>query len=320
MLIATELLTEEERSAALAQVPWRDDALQLTGRLFGALRNQSIDLIDTAIGPSHVRAALVALYEAADLLLQGSMDLAESSACEHYFQRAHPVDPLRDGLLEDADSVARFPWRLARYAVERACTHAITAGDHLANAHVRLAWEINAATEAEVKKCSFDPAEAEPQSWITTSNLQSGLRAAATSALGVFKAFEINDSFSRFMDASAKAREYRHAIIHRDRPTYRELPAFGRTTLWTQDKISVHFPPLPDDAGPPLSTYRSLTAEALHAGVTYAEALWDLAIRWLPTVRVRIRPLPGHRIEIATDQGGFARPRHQRDPGAFIRT
>jgi hypothetical protein len=208
VLIASELLTEEERALAVAQVPWRNDVLQLAGLLFGALRNQSIDLIDTAIGPSHVRAALVALYEAVDLLLEGSIDLAESIACEHYFQRATPVDPLRGGLLEDADSIARFPWRLARYATEAACTHGITAGDHLANTHVRLAWEINAATEAEVKKCSFDPAEGEPQSWITASNLQSGLRAAAASPLGVFRAFEVNDNFYSFTDASTKAREY----------------------------------------------------------------------------------------------------------------
>jgi hypothetical protein len=87
VLIASELLTEEERALAVAQVPWRNDVLQLAGLLFGALRNQSIDLIDTAIGPSHVRAALVALYEAVDLLLEGSIDLAESIACEHYFQR-----------------------------------------------------------------------------------------------------------------------------------------------------------------------------------------------------------------------------------------
>jgi hypothetical protein len=318
VLIASELLTEEERALAIAEVPWRDDVLQLAGLLFGALRNQSIDLIDTAIGPSHVRAALVALHEAADLLLEGSIDLAESVACEQYFQRVKPVDPLRGGLLEDADSVARFPWRLARYAVEEACTHVITAGDHLANTHVRLAWEINAATEAEMKKCSFDPAKAEPRSWITASDLQSGLRAADAKPLGVFKAFEMNDGFYSFMDASAKAREYRHAIIHRDRPTYRELPAFGRTTLWTQDRVTVNFPPQPNDKAPPLSTYRAVTAEALASGVTYAFALWDLAVRWLPTVRVQIRTLPKNQIEIKTDQGGFALPRDQRDPGAFV--
>ena len=320
MLIATGLLTDEERAEALALVPWRESALQLTGRLFGTLRNQSIDLIDTAIGPNHVRSALVAMYEAADLLVEGSMEIAESLACERYFQREQPVDPLRGGPLEDADSVARFPWRLSRYAIENACIHAVTAGDHLANAHVRLAWEINAATEAEMKDCSFDPAEPETRSWITVTNLHAGVRKSASNPIGVLRAFVANDEYFDFMDASAKAREYRHAIIHRDRPTYRELPAFGRTTLWTQNEITVSFPPKPSDTAPPLSSYREVVADALGAGVTYAQALWDLAIRWLPTVRVRIRTLPDSRIEIQTAQGGTARPRHLRDPGGFVRS
>ena len=321
MLLATDLLTDAERSEALGLVPWREDALKLTGQLFGIMANQSIDLIDTAIGPSHVRAALVAMYEAADLITQSTMGLAESVACERYFQREHPMDPLRPEPLADPTSLARFPWRLARYAVEDACTHAITAGDHLANTHVRLAWEINAATEAEVKRCSFDPSAAEPRSWIDVGNLQTGLRAARARKLGVFSAFQANQAFDAYAAASAKAREYRHAIIHRDRPTYRELPAFGRVTKWTQEKITVHFPPLPDDTAPPLSDYRAVVVEAVTAALSYSEALWDIALRWLPSVRVRIRPLPEHhRIEVQTDQGGFAKARHLRDPGAFIST
>lgn len=318
MLLATDLLTDAERAEALGLVPWRDDALTLTGRLFGIMANQSIDLIDTAIGPSHVRAALVAMYEAADLITQSTMELAESLACERYFQREHPMDPLRLGPIADATSVARFPWRLARYAIEDACTHAITAGDHLANTHVRLAWETNAATEAEVKRCSFDPSREEPRSWIDAGNLQAGLREARARTLGVFSAFQANAEFDAYAAASARAREYRHAIIHRNRPTYRELPAFGRVTRWTQDRITVHFPPQTDDAAPPLSDYRDVVVEAVTASLTYAQALWDLAVRWLPTVRVRIRLLSEHRIEVQTDQGGFARARHLRDPGGFI--
>jgi hypothetical protein len=320
VLLATDLLTDEERHDALALVPWREEALQITGRLFGIMANQSIDLIDTAIGPNHARAALVAMYEAADLITQATMEVAESIACERYFTRAHPMDPLRPEPLADPTSVARFPWRLARYAVEDACTHAITAGDHLTNTHIRLAWEINAATEAEVKRCSFDPAAAEPRSWIDVGNLQTGLRKVRAERLSVFSAFEANQAFDTYVAASTKAREYRHAIIHRDRPTYQELPAFGRVTRWTQDAITMHFPALPDDTAPPLSDYRSVVVEAVTAALAYAQTLLDIAFRWLPTVRVRIRLLAEHRIEVQTDQGGSATARHLRDPGAFIRT
>lgn len=318
MLLATDLLTDEERADALAFVPWSEEVLTLTGRLYGIMANQSIDLIDMAIGPNHVRAALVAMYEAADLITQSTIELAESLACERYFQRKHPMDPLRPEPLVDPTSVARLPWRFARYAVEDACTHSITAGDHLANTHVRLAWEINAATEAEVRRCSFDPTVAEPKSWIDVGNLQEGLRKARVGTLGVFSAFQANGAFDAYAAASAKAREYRHAIIHRDRPTYRELPAFGRVTRWTQERITVRFPSSPDETAPPLSDYRDVVAEAVTAALKYAEALWDLAVRWLPTVRVRIRQLPEHRIEVQTDQGGFAIPRELRDPGGFI--
>ena len=162
-----------------------------------------------------------------------------------------------------------FRRRLARYAVEDACTQAITAGDHLTNTHVRLAWEVNAATEAELKRCRFDPAAAEPKSWIDVGNLQTGLLKARADRLGVFAGFEANRAFDTYVAASAKAREYRHAIIHRDRPTYQELPAFGRVTKWTQDKITVDFPPRPDDTTPPLSDYRSVVVEAVTDAVCF---------------------------------------------------
>jgi len=320
MLIATELLSDDERAAAVESLPFRDDTLRLVGQLFGALKNQSIDLIDAALGPNHVRAAMVALYEAGDFLLEGCMELAESYACQSYFGRTAPIDPLRGGPLKDDESVARFPWRLARQMTENACTHAITAGDHLSNVHIRLAWEINAATETEVKICKFNPSDAEPRSWISVSDLQSGLREVEKIPLGVLKGFEPNSHFAAYMDGSKRARQYRNAIIHRDRPTYRELPAFGRVSLWAKDEFTIKFPAEPDEAPPPISTYREIVIDALAAALSYAKALWDLVIRWLRTIRVFIRPLPNqNRIEITTEQGRFAPRRDLRDPGPFVR-
>jgi hypothetical protein len=317
MLMSTELLSSDERAAALAVVPWRDDILKLNGQIFGTLANQSIDLIDTAIGPSHVRPALVALYEAADLLVEGTIELSESVASEKYLHRTTPMDPLGLELLTEPLSIARIPWRFSRYAVESAGTHVITAGDHLANCHVRLAWEANAAIDAEMKLCRFDPSEPEPKSWISAVDLEVGLRKASKSGLSVFPGFEAIDSFHDFMQSSVKAREYRHAVIHRDRPNYSELPSFGRTTLWTQQQISLTFPQAPVTDAPPMAFYRDLVAEAMKSATTYAWALWDLAIRWLRTLDVQIDMVsPG--VRIATSQGIRAIAREKRDPGSFI--
>jgi hypothetical protein len=264
---------------------------------------------------------VVALYEASDLLLQGSIELAESVACEKYFHRVNPVDPLKRGALQNEESLARFPWRLSRYAVENACTHAVTAGDHLANVHVRLAWEINAATQGEMLECGFAPTKAEPRSWITANDLQAGLRRAEQNPLGVFRGFLTNDDFLSYFRDSEQARKYRHAVVHRERPTYGELPSFGRTTLWTKDMITVSFPPQPTIDAPPIATYRDMVSSAIAAGIIYAQALWELAVRWLPTVRVTIRLKQDDQlVEIQTLQGGMAVPQQLRDPGAFIRS
>ncbi len=319
LLIATDLLTPEERSIVIAEVPWRAEALRFAGQVFGSLRNQAVDLIDAAIGPNHVRAALVAVYEAADLIVQGSIELAESVACERFFQRETPRDPLGEGEeLSDGASRARFPWRMSRYAIENACTHIVTAGDHMANAHIRLAWEINAATSSEVRACHFEPDQPEPKSWISTRDLLTGLRASRRDPLGVLQDFELNRPFFDYMKASRGARRYRNAVIHRDRPTYREIPALGRVTIWAQDNVTVQWPPQPDDKAPPLATYRELVDEALESLLSYANATWAAAIRWLPTVRVSIKDL-GDKVEVSTGIGAKQIARESRDPGAFIR-
>lgn len=128
--------------------PWSDEALTLTGRLFGIVANQSIDLIDTAVGPSHVWAALVPLYEAADLITQSTLDLAEPLACERLLPTGAPDGSPAPRAAGRPASVARLPWPLARYTV----------GDQRRHG-------------SEVRHCSFDPTTAEPRSWIDVCNL-----------------------------------------------------------------------------------------------------------------------------------------------------
>ncbi len=76
MFLATEIPTQEERHRALAVVPFGADVRELASFIRGALENQAIGLIDVAVGPGHSRAAIVALYEGVDTLLQATLDLA----------------------------------------------------------------------------------------------------------------------------------------------------------------------------------------------------------------------------------------------------
>jgi hypothetical protein len=317
MLMATDLLGPEERRAALSRVPDSIGLRKLNGRLLGILSNQSVEFIDATLGPNHARAALVAMYEATDLLVETSIELAESVACELYFQSTTPMDPLDTSVLTDALTISRIPWRFARYAVEGAVTHVVTAGDHLANAQVRFAWEANACSRDEARSCKFDPEIPEPKSWISVGDLEGGLKVARKSAFGLLPSFDGIAAFETFMLASSKAREYRHAVIHRDRPSYMELPSFGRTSKWEEGEFKLTVPS-PSPTAPPLAEYRQLVADALVAATTYAWALHDLAIRWLRTVNVTITDAPPDHVKIDTRPGWTAPPRERRDPGRFV--
>ena len=56
MLLATDRLLAEERTEALAVVPWHLTLQPLNGIVSSALKNKAIDTIDAAIGPNHARA------------------------------------------------------------------------------------------------------------------------------------------------------------------------------------------------------------------------------------------------------------------------
>jgi len=169
-----------------------------------------------------------------------------------------------------------------------------SAGDLLANAHLRLAWEANAALPEEVTACHFDPALPEPKAWSSARDLRNGLRWARRRPLGVFDSFQLNEPFRRFYASPAvrDARRLRDEAVHRARPSYREAPAFGRTTLWTEGRISVKYPPPPDrlQALPTLNDWRKLIAAAIDWTLDYGAACWDLAVRWLRTIDVWVIP------------------------------
>jgi hypothetical protein len=329
MILATSLPTENDREAALALVSFHPRLRALAGLIAGALRNKSIDLIDIAIGTPHARGAIVALQEAADATVQATLELAEAVICERIFARTDIIDPLGTGALLRADEgLARMRTRVIRMPLEDAAVRLAAAGNHLVNAHVRLAWEANAATRAEVLTCGFDPEKRRRFEWMTLEQFEKGLNELNAGTLGsVFPSFALNDVFRRYAGTPAviASRDLRDAVVHRDRPTYREAAAFGRASVWAGREFEVTVPgtsPDEDPHAPTIAERREVLAEAAGATLAYIEETWDLTIRWLRTVRVFVIPGEGQ-VQVTSEFTPGARtpvfPREQRDPGPFLR-
>lgn len=321
MLMATDLLTQKERQDCLRLIPWRHDIQTRASEIRATFANNGLSLIDAALGPNHLRAALVAIHEGMDFLLESSIDLADSVARERFFARVQPLDPLGEGPLTSAERIQRIPMRFAKYAVEDAAIRTVTAGDHFANAHIRLAWEANAASCQEVQDCRFDPTKDEPRSWITITDLQRGLKKAAKKPLGILSSFVANSAFHAFLDDPVveELRRYRHAVLHRARPSYREDPAFGRTSLWSKPSFTIRFPPpSPGEEVQSINDFRDLVAHAISATFKYGVALWKHTVLFLQSVDVPITTTEGQ-VEVITRFAGTLRyPRENRDPGPFL--
>jgi hypothetical protein len=289
------------------------------------MRNQSIDLIDASLGPGHARAALVALQEGADSLFQATVDLAESHVREQVLERVVPNDPLGLGEpLAAPENPERMRFRMTRIAVEDGAVRAVSGTDHLVNAHLRFAWEANAATQAELVACGFDPTEPETRMWANVEDVKHGLSSLDALPSGVFVAFVLNDPFRAFAadGATDQLRGYRHEIVHRARPAYREAPSFGRSTLWNQQQFKISYPP-PEDAFddlPRLEDARQWVATGIGASMEWLDALHRLAWKWLGTVGVSVSEPPDGGIKVRTEHWGHDHyPRAARDPGPFLK-
>ena len=331
MLLLTEMPTPAEREAALALVPWHDELRRLAGVVAGVMRNRSIDLIDIALGEgSHGRAALVALQEGVDSLLQATIDVAESAVCEQTLARVAPLDPLSLGkALLPPESPERMRWRVARTGIEDAAVRAVAGVDHLANAHVRIAWEANAASEAEVKMCGFDPRPDEPSRWTSLPGVAKGIQKLRDEPLGVLTGFAANvgpHGLSHLADEPDVQwlREFRNAVVHRARPSYQEAPSFGRLSLLAQPAFKLTIQPQPEPPDPALPTIadvRTRVAAGIEPVVPYAGLLWDLALRWLRSIGVFVTQPRKGEVRVTTEHWGSREPRYpraQRDHGPFI--
>lgn len=326
MLLATGLPTEEDRAAALAAVPWQADTRSLAGLLAGTLRNQAVKLIDIAVGTAHARAAIVALQEGVDAALQAAIELAESVAAERYFARNDVFDPLGSGdFLREHEGLARMRTRFMRVRLEDAAIRLAAAGNHLVNAHLRLAWEANAATEDDVRACGFDPAVQRSMRWAGMEQFRRGLVNREKKPSSVFSSFVLNEAFESYIATPAVAGTWdlRDQIVHRDRPSYREAPAFGRASLWTGG-FTVRFPPPDVDEDPDAPTIgerRQMLSQAGAATLDYASSAWAVAQRWLRTVDVFVEHSPPEvkvQVNIQPGATGPRIPRERRDPGPFL--
>src|SRR5215211_5172305 len=130
MIISTDLPNDDERSAALAAVPWRESVRRLSTEMQAAYDNGALDLIDLYIGPDHhCRAVLVALCDAAYTLLQATTDLAESVVRQKFFSRTPPLHPYTFGDDLEPDVQARLTLRYAAYSIEDAAVRVASVGE-----------------------------------------------------------------------------------------------------------------------------------------------------------------------------------------------
>jgi hypothetical protein len=328
MLGATDLPTEDERRRALSYAAWRDESRQLAGKAYGLLRHQTAELIDVAVGTTHARAALVALQEGADSLFQAAIDIVDGSLAEQLLGRVEIQDPLGEGeLLHSGEDPERLRKRALRVRLEDAAVRVASAGNHLVNAHLRLAWEANAATRAELVACGFDPTSDRLQNWAGVTQAAHGFQKAAATTTAVLPHFVLQPAFDDyFLNADVEqVRMLRDRIVHRDRPSYSDAPAIGRVSLWSGPGFKITFPSLAEPVGddPSLTDTRETLGAAAVATLAYAEAIWDLALRWLRTVDVDVAWEPGQVTVQTTMQAGQTSPRFPRelrDPGAFLLT
>jgi hypothetical protein len=329
VLLATGIPTLDQRKAAVGAIPCAHDLDRSAGVARSMLDNQAVDLIDASIGAeNHARAALVALHEGYDYLFQAALDIADSVVADAYFAGTYPFDPLDVANIPrimESPSKERFHLRLARFGVENAAVKVATAGDHFANTHLRLAWEANAATRDELAPCGFDPDAPDPATWASLEDLRKGLRCTRKNPLSVFPSFLLNASFRTLFGnyAVRRSRRFRDEVVHRERPSYREAPGFGRASLWRSQQVRIQYPPPPDRFSdlPSIVDRQTMLAAAIEASLKYGDVCMDLAIRWLRTIDVWITPgdeTTGIQISLGGIGGEPRFPREQRDPGPFL--
>jgi hypothetical protein len=325
MLLATDLITREERVQIREAVPDYDDVRWLQVDVLRAVNYGVIDMIDAALGEGHGRAVLVTTHEGIDRLLGATLDLMESCAAERYFARTEPVDPLGLGEPIDGPGKARMRGRLARIPLEGAVLRLAAAGNDLVNAHLLLAWEANCTSAAELRRFDLDPEDADKHRWTTVEIARRKLPALKAQPLSLLPAMWLTRELELLLgdDAVRETREWRDAIAHRERFGTSESPAFGRRSLWESHEFSVEVPKLDltDESVPTLHARRQRLIAAAGAVLRYATSLWQVERQFFDSIGVFIHTARAEgRVQVQVQQDGtsLAPPREQRDPGSML--
>lgn len=116
-----------------------------------------------------------------------------------------------------------------------------------------------------------------------------GLAKLETRSFSVLPSFALTSDYRSYMANEVQQTwDLRDQIVHRDRPSYRDAPAFGRASLWTADfKVTWPPPEIEEDPdAPSIAERRRAASIAGEHTLRYAQAIWDLMQRWLRTVGV----------------------------------
>lgn len=321
MLLMTEEPTAAERAQVLAAMPWFPDFLRLWQAASAAFDHHSVNGVDAAIPLGHARAAVVALFEGIESMLDAVHELSDSRALMLLLDRTEVPRPTLRAPLSADGTPSSYPLtlclRLARSSLENAAIRAASAADHLANAHVRLAWELNAATTAEVRDCDFDSRTQQPVRWLSAPFLAGKLADLPGGDGARLPFFTANEVFAAFhaAPAGASVRRYRDRIVHRERPAYQELPSLGRATRWRGGRLTFAYEP--DPGTPTFAQQQDEVGAALQALLPWAQSLWSTAVRWLSTMGVEIGENGSGGVSVKIARG--SKPtRGQRDPALYL--
>ncbi len=321
MLLTTNWPTAGEREQVLAAMPWVPDFVRLWRFASAAFDHFNINGVDAALPYGHGRGAVVALHEGIETMLDSTHDLADSRALNLLLDRTEVPRPMLLAPLLATGQVSETPLslclRLARASLETSAIRVASVADHLANAHVRLAWELNAATGAETARCAFDLGRQEPDKWLSAGFLADRLGSLTVDASARLPYFVCNESFAAFQatPASKRVRQFRDRVVHRERPAYRELPSLGRATRWRNGGIALSYEP--DRDTPTFEQLHEQIGAALQALLPWAQSLWETTVRWLSTMGVELdqRDEGGVTVQV---QIGSKPTREERDPAPYL--
>ena len=321
MLLTTDVPTADERQRVLAELPWLPDFMQLWRFVSEVFDHTNISVLDATIPYGHARGAIVALSEGVDTMLDATYGLADSCALMSLLDRDEVPRPTMREPLSAAGADSKTPrslcLRLARSSLENSAVRVASAADHLANAHVRLAWELNAATSPEVEEF-FDPRKQNPGRWLSAKELADKLVELDIGEGARLPFFTSNEAFRAYYSNpdAARMRRFRDGVVHRERPTYRELPSLGRETQWRDGSIRLGF--VPDPKAPNFDQRQAEVSGALRALLPWAQSLWDTAVSWLQTMQVGVVEEDGQLDLHIVMELGSQPVRDKRDPAPYL--